>query len=244
MYAKGSPEIDYNRGGFFNEFNDSDMQLSAENLRHMLDTYDEGIRYVDAKIGEVLSELKASGLYDSTMIVLLADHGDEFTEHGKLGHGHTLYDELVRVPLIVKYPCENSNCSAERINTVVEVIDVMPTILGTVGAQMPAGTMAVPLPANDANAEGSFAISEVADSISYRTAQKKIVISTDSEKLFDLTNDSLEMAGSDAGAELTDLREKLFSNVDKMDEGFSVERQSVELDDETRKKLEALGYVE
>jgi arylsulfatase A-like enzyme len=246
MYAEGAPSVDYNRPKFGAEFNASGAELSPTDLQHMLDSYDEGIVYVDEKIGEVLAELKRLGLYEDTMIVFVADHGEEFTERGKLGHGQSLYDELLHVPLIVKFPCEVSGCRAARVNTLVELIDVMPTILETVGAQMPPDTMAETLPLDDSGLVESFAISEMGEAISLRTPQQKFIIFPGREETYDLVSDPKELTdlGNSKHPVLADLRERLISAVDAMDEGFSVEREVVELDEDSRRKLEALGYVE
>jgi arylsulfatase A-like enzyme len=245
MYANGSPSIDYNRRKFGAEFNASDSRLSPDDLQHMLDSYDEGIAYVDFRIGEVIADLKRSGLYEDAMIVVVSDHGEEFTERGKLGHGQSLYDELLHVPLIVKYPCEISGCRGIRVDTVVELIDVMPTILQVVGASMPAETLAEALPDDDWSRTGSFAISEMGNAISFRTSGQKLIVADEGEQYYDLVNDpgELDVIGGDAPV-LAELREHLIAAVDIMDESFSVEREIVELDEESRRKLEALGYVE
>ena len=62
------------------------------------------IRYVDANIGRVVEKLKTLGIYDDALIVVTSDHGEEFMEHGDVAHGHSLYEEMIRVPLIVKPP--------------------------------------------------------------------------------------------------------------------------------------------
>lgn len=66
--------------------------------------YQQEITHVDRKLAELVAWLKAEGLYDTTLVVLTSDHGEEFQEHGGWWHGKTLYDELIRVPLIVKLP--------------------------------------------------------------------------------------------------------------------------------------------
>src|SRR2546430_13879932 len=66
--------------------------------------YDGEIAYFDEQLGVLLDDLRARGLYDRTLIVLTADHGEEFQEHGGWWHGTTLYDEQIHVPLVVKPP--------------------------------------------------------------------------------------------------------------------------------------------
>ncbi len=71
-------------------------------LRDMAKLYREEIRYVDDCIGALLTFLKGKGIYDNTSIILTADHGEMFNEHKRIGHPSDLYDELLKVPLIIK----------------------------------------------------------------------------------------------------------------------------------------------
>lgn len=97
--------------------------------------YDGEVRYVDTYLGELWAFLQEAGLYENTLIVLTGDHGEEFQEHGGWWHGQTLYEEQLRVPLIVKYP------GGARAGTVVEeyarTLDVAPTVVDAVGLAVP-----------------------------------------------------------------------------------------------------------
>lgn len=66
--------------------------------------YAEEVRYVDKWVGHLLESIKSSGLYDNSLIVIMSDHGEELFDHGAFEHGHTMYNELLRVPLLVKWP--------------------------------------------------------------------------------------------------------------------------------------------
>ncbi len=80
-------------------------------------TVDHGeVRYVDDRVGRFLSTLKDLGIYEDSLIVFTSDHGEEHYEHRGIDHGHTLYEELLRVPLIVKLP--GSTVKAEIEQTV------------------------------------------------------------------------------------------------------------------------------
>jgi arylsulfatase A-like enzyme len=104
--------------------------LSDSVRRNIIDLYDGEIRYTDEKlIGPLIKQLKARGLYDRTMIVFTSDHGEEFFDHGGWGHGQSLYDESLRVPLIIKFP--RSLYRGRKIPLTVSLVDVMPTILKT-----------------------------------------------------------------------------------------------------------------
>ncbi len=75
-----------------------DLALRASRL------YDGEIAYTDSEIGRLLDKLRGQGLLENTLIVFTSDHGEEFLEHGGFEHGHSLYDELVHVPLILHWP--------------------------------------------------------------------------------------------------------------------------------------------
>jgi arylsulfatase A-like enzyme len=87
--------------------------------------YEAEVRYVDDCIGRVLDTLDRLGIYEETLIVFLSDHGEEFWDHDGYEHGHTLYDELIRVPLIVKGPGIGGGRCVEQL---VSTAAVTPTI--------------------------------------------------------------------------------------------------------------------
>ncbi len=97
--------------------------------------YDGEIAYLDGQLARLFDGLKASGLYDRCVIVLTADHGEEFHEHGGWWHGTTLYDEQITVPLIVKPP--RGGQTGVVNDAIVSSLDVAPTILSLAGVPAP-----------------------------------------------------------------------------------------------------------
>lgn len=97
--------------------------------------YDGEIAYVDSAMGKLFKQLKASGLYDNTLVALTADHGESLGAHGEDEHGVFLYDETIHVPLLIKLPHETT--AGKRIEARVELADIMPTILGAIGIPVP-----------------------------------------------------------------------------------------------------------
>lgn len=93
----------------------------------MVDLYDGEIRAFDHWFGIFLNYLKKEGIYDRAMIIFTSDHGEEFYEHRKWGHGHSLYNEVTRVPLIIKFP--KNKFKGGLVKEKVGLIDIMPTIL-------------------------------------------------------------------------------------------------------------------
>jgi tetratricopeptide (TPR) repeat protein len=99
--------------------------------------YDGEIAWADEIVGQLLNDLKARGLYDRATIVLLSDHGEGLGDHGEQEHGLLLYDETIRVPLIVRLP--GGAQAGRRITAPVQHIDLVPTLLEWTGAKAPSG---------------------------------------------------------------------------------------------------------
>jgi arylsulfatase A-like enzyme len=104
-----------------------------------IDLYDGEIAFTDHYVGIVLKRLAELGLDEDTIVVITADHGEEFGEHGFDRHGYSLYQEAVRIPLIVKVP----GAEARRVSDVVGNVDVLPTVLDGCGIELPTVTGAI-----------------------------------------------------------------------------------------------------
>ncbi|MBW2276251.1 MAG: sulfatase-like hydrolase/transferase, partial [Deltaproteobacteria bacterium] len=107
-------------------------QLAQRDKRHLEALYDGEITYHDDEIVRLHDHLAENGLLDDTLIIITSDHGEEFFDHGSVGHGHSVYEELLHVPLIVRLPGatagEGARCDAE-----VGLIDVLPTACRILG---------------------------------------------------------------------------------------------------------------
>ena len=79
-------------------------KLSQSRVNYLKGKYMKELEYLDSQLGVLINTLKKSGLYDNTLIIITADHGQAFNEHGHMYHDTFLYDEIIRVPLIIKYP--------------------------------------------------------------------------------------------------------------------------------------------
>ncbi len=91
--------------------------------------YDEGVRHFDRQLGLLLAQLRRRGLLSNTVVAVVADHGEEFFEHGLLGHGHTVYEELLRVPALVRFPRQPGYPQPAVVGRRVELLDVAATLL-------------------------------------------------------------------------------------------------------------------
>lgn len=113
----------------------------AEEMKRL---YAGEIEYLDRNVGELFDNLEAWGLWDDALIVLTADHGEEFYEHGGWWHGLTLYEEQIRVPLLVKWPAGEGPVPAHA-EGIARHLDVSPTLLAYAGAVKPAAMHGVDL---------------------------------------------------------------------------------------------------
>jgi hypothetical protein len=162
--------------------------------------YDGDVAYGDQEFGRFLRELKARGLYERALIVFLADHGEEFLDHGKWLHGRSVFDELIRIPLVVKFP--HSRDAGKRIAQQVQSVDVLPTVLAAMGLPIPAPPVVAghPLqPVVQGGAPEPPAVSEVSQrgfvAHGMRTSRDKYVqrfSPEDDELYFDLKGDPKE----------------------------------------------------
>jgi arylsulfatase A-like enzyme len=107
---------------------------SAKDRKRIEALYENEIAFNDKHFGDLIAHLKAEGIYDETLIIISADHGDEFWEHGGCGHGHNLHQELVRVPMVIRYP---KAFPAGRSTAGADGVDLLPTLQALLGQTPP-----------------------------------------------------------------------------------------------------------
>ena len=108
---------------------------TAENVNYLVSQYDAEVAFLDESIGQFLTELGRLGLSDDTLVVLVADHGEEFHDHGRFSHGRTLYGEVTYVPLIIRLP--RGDEGGQHVTPLARQIDILPTVLAHVGVPVP-----------------------------------------------------------------------------------------------------------
>ena len=119
----------------------------------MRELYEGEIRFVDEHVGALAAHLRQLGLWDDALVVLAADHGEEFMEHGGFWHGTTLYEEQIHVPLLVKWPKGRAEAPPRVDDHLVRLIDIAPTLVARAGAEVPRsmqGTDLTHAPASEA----------------------------------------------------------------------------------------------
>lgn len=122
--------------GLWQDFKTRDRStLRPADLQHLLDLYDGEIRYTDDELGRILAHLERRGLGRSTLVAVTSDHGEEFLDHDSWEHQKTLYEEVVRVPLVLAGP----GIAPGRDATQVSLLDVMPSVLGWARLAVPPG---------------------------------------------------------------------------------------------------------
>lgn len=126
-------EADLFRGKDWRELraaiNDGQRGLSSSERNGLIGLYDGALRFIDDQLGLLLADLERRGLMEDTVVCVISDHGEEFLEHGRIGHGHGLYEGLLRVPWILHVP----GVAAQRVTNAVSLIDVFPTLLSAAG---------------------------------------------------------------------------------------------------------------
>jgi len=103
--------------------------------KYAAEPYDGEIAYVDSAVGKLLAQLHTLGLYEGSLVAVMADHGEALGQHGETTHGIFLYDETIHVPLLFKLPRNQS--AGVRVDTRAGLVDVLPTILRSVGIEVP-----------------------------------------------------------------------------------------------------------
>ncbi|MGH7895043.1 MAG: sulfatase [Candidatus Binatia bacterium] len=120
-------------------------RFTPDELGFIVASYDGQVAAMDAALGELLGALKARGRYENALVVVTADHGELLGEHGSVGHmGRMLYEPLLRVPLIVKFP--GAARPRGRDATPVQLVDIAPTVVQAAGAEAIAGIQGEALP--------------------------------------------------------------------------------------------------
>lgn len=97
--------------------------------------YEVGANEADARLRSIVEAIKARGRWDQTLLIVVADHGDEFGEHGGWQHDHSLYEEMVHVPMVMRFP--GGEFGGRRIKESSSLIDIAPTVIGYLGLTGP-----------------------------------------------------------------------------------------------------------
>jgi len=221
-----------------------EVPLEPEDVEILRDTYGAGVRYLDASLGALFDTLKRSGVWDQILVVVTSDHGEEFLDHGSLSHT-TLYDEVVRVPLMIKWPASDRGGVVNRAPC--SAVDLAPTLLEFAGLPI-VDLPGIPLHQRDEHAPvfiGTLDQAVVVD------GYKAIFdFAAGPASLFHLAEDAGELvnlAASDPGR-LRSLEELVRARKEEAlalhrKIGSGAESEKVVLSPRERERLEAFGYL-
>jgi choline-sulfatase len=212
--------------------------------------YDGAVAYSDEIVGRLVRYLKSHQLYDRSTIVLLSDHGEGLGDHGEQEHGLLLYDEAIHIPLVVKQ--EGNAGAGRRVGSIVQQIDLVPTILDLVKAPVPGnlrGRSLKPLlddtgrlPARSVYSEALYARYHFGWSpITALTDERYRYIRSAREELYDLTADRREQ--HDLAAEPIDAHRTLRTALNQLT-GPAPVTPPTDVAADVRDRLEAIGFVE
>jgi arylsulfatase A-like enzyme/Flp pilus assembly protein TadD len=214
--------------------------------------YNGAIAYVDDTVGKLLDYLRSQGLFDNAVIAIAADHGESLGEHGELTHSIFLYDATIHVPLLLKLP--GNRFAGQHVSVAVSLVDLAPTLLEALGQAPPASIQGAsllpvirnPHPENRPSfatgdhSERSFGWSAL---VSLRVG-KQVYIRAPSPELYDLASDpgaKINLYRSNRAAAVR-LAVQLENFLKRISAGAPPALQDG-LDEKSREKLSALGYI-
>jgi arylsulfatase A-like enzyme len=245
-------------------------ELPDEERRNIIALYDGEIRYTDEMlIAPLIDKLKETGLYERTLLILTSDHGEEFFDHSAWGHGYSVYDEALKVPLLIKFP--DSHFKGKRITKIVSLVDIMPTILNWLEVDFSDikidGTSLLPVVTDRENTDRKF-LADVAENVLNYHNLEKITTNQDKLKLilnkssgaqddgffrflppdipaieiYDLIKDSEEK--NNVAEKYPDLTRQIISWIDDFySQAVKKDVKKMVMDEKLKEQLRALGYI-
>jgi arylsulfatase A-like enzyme len=225
-----------------------------DDLEILAALYDGELNYLDDQIGQLVHFIESLGILNETVLVITSDHGDSLGEHNHLGHRMTLYEPLVHVPLIVRYPARFQ--PGTRVAQQVSLIDLYPTFLAVAGANLSHvplnGFHSLTMPPG--SGERPFLIAEntapkslngVVSRMLRAERYKYIWKSNQRHELYDLVKDPNELNN------LVEVEQQVARNMheqlaawQRSLENHRIEPSQAEYDESVVERLRALGYVE
>jgi choline-sulfatase len=237
------------------------LVLAWRDMFRLTALYNGAVSYHDHAIGHLMQSLKQLRVLDDTVVVLTSDHGEEFFDHGSVGHGHTLYEELVDVPLLIRFP-GRLGIAPRHIGDMVGLIDVVPTLCELLQVNPPdevQGVSMVPLATGDRSARRNGVVISESPShhaFALQNDRFKVIINKNTVTLYDKRIDPSETVDQSQYypitlTVMTDILEdhlrglkvwqNRFAAHDKSDNNAT---KSDSIDADTQTRLRALGYLD
>ena len=231
-----------------------EQELSPEDVQYIVDRYDGGINYTDACLKNLFDELERRGKLRNAVVVILADHGEEFMDFGRLGHPGRLYDLMIHVPMIIRMP--GGEAVPKRASRVAALIDLYPTLCAFAGieydSELLCGVNLLPLIRKGTSVRQAAFSEYYIYQKSIRDETCKYVFPAHpgfTESLHDLVLDPQETV--DILAERPDLADRYrrmaarwMEEMKAKNSRLGIIPQQVEIDAKTRAGLKSLGYIQ
>jgi arylsulfatase A-like enzyme len=256
----------------FDEKGRFETDFSKDEKQNIIDLYDGEIKYTDvAFVQPILDTLKELGLYEKSLIILTSDHGEEFYEHQAWLHDHSIYNESIKIPLIIKFPGQRSK--GHQVENIARITDILPTVLDFLDIKASSnlfdGQSLLPILDGKEKKQRSY-VSDLALR-AFDTAPTVIAIDQDHFKLIlnkkivspyvkrisrDFSGSQIELYSTERDPNETKnlasnitYRDLCFELLQKIDERLqkvhqeTKQRDEVTLDQSLRERLKALGYI-
>jgi len=230
------PELPGGPGPYVHGRREPGHEVPLETLRYLEALYDAEISYLDSDLARLLDGLAAAGLADDTLVVLVSDHGEEFKEHGGLAHARTLFEEALRVPLLMRFPAGLP--AGLRVSRPAQLVDVAPTVLELLGLPVP-----LDLPGRSLVGLGQRGVRQWSVTASLPEGRFKALFEQGTEpQLFQLDVDPGEQRNlAPSRAEI--LRRLVASGPAEMVDGLEA-GPTQQVPEDVRRRLAEIGYTE
>ena len=238
---------------YLEEIENGKIELKEKDLECLIKLYDANLNYVDYYIGKVIKLLKKENLFDNSILIITSDHGEGFFEHGKIQHNTTVYEEMIKIPLIIKFPKE-SGIKPRKISHLVEIVDLTATFFDLF--RLPRkmkykleGKSLLPLIFSN-QAMKEFIFSRTIIPISrycIRSERYKYILDLNSNEaeLYDLKNDSQEKKNLVSNKFLSFyFHQYLLHHLSSAQKIKKEKEKYIEIDEKTKEKLRSLGYLD
>lgn len=248
-------------------------QFTPDERQNIVDLYDGELKYTDSMfMGKIIDTLKKYKLYRKSMIIVVSDHGEEFYDHKAWLHDHSLYDESIRIPLIVKFP--KNRYRGKKIHNIVRITDVMPTILEEAKEKVLhlnlSGKSLLPQILGEEKGDRAFIVdldlrlreSAQPDIIAIGSNHFKLILNKKIKspyienasltfrkqqiELYDLKNDPKETKNLALDSRYTGMCNQMLREIRAYEKNFLkgfVIKNEVQIDDQIRNQLRSLGYI-
>ena len=225
------------------------ITCNTRKRNHIISLYDEEIRYIDARFGELMEKLEQLKVRDKTLIIFISDHGEAFLEHGRVCHSNSVYAEEINVPLIIRY---HELLKKGQVESYAQHIDIFPTVLHALNIDNKNLGLSGKNILDKNDNDNKIISAQLGNGKHFGRKQRsvisrgwKLVHDYDSEEdyLFDIKADlsdfnNLAKENSDITAQLTEYLSEWLNNLKNIEHP-----EKIKLNSEMKRTLKDLGYI-